>query len=39
MTDLAGKYKWDAWKKNEGQSKEDAQNAYVEALLAVGTLA
>lgn len=34
-TDLTGKYKWDAWKKNEGKSKEEAQKEYVDALLAI----
>ncbi|KIS68980.1 uncharacterized protein UMAG_02959 [Mycosarcoma maydis] len=35
MFDLAGKYKWDAWNKNQGMSKEDAQQAYVDALLEI----
>lgn len=35
VSDLAGKYKWDAWNKNQGMSKEDAQQAYVDALLEV----
>ncbi|ETS62112.1 hypothetical protein PaG_03672 [Moesziomyces aphidis] len=33
MFDLTGKYKWEAWNKNQGMSKEDAQQAYVDALL------
>lgn len=33
--DFAGKYKWDAWKKNEGISKEDAQQKYAEKLIEV----
>lgn len=32
---MAGKYKWDAWKKNEGKSSEQAKKEYVEAFLAV----
>ncbi|KAK6523611.1 hypothetical protein TWF281_001593 [Arthrobotrys megalospora] len=35
MMDFAGKYKWDAWKSQEGKSKEDAETeyiAYVETL-------
>ncbi|CBQ73359.1 related to ACB1-Acyl-CoA-binding protein [Sporisorium scitamineum] len=35
MFDLAGKYKWEAWNKNQGLSKEEAQQAYVDALLAI----
>jgi hypothetical protein len=35
MFDMAGKYKWDAWKKNEGKSSEQAKKEYVEAFLAV----
>lgn len=35
MSDFTGKAKWDAWKKNEGMSKEDAQKAYVDALLEI----
>ncbi|KAN0065779.1 acyl-CoA-binding protein (ACBP)/diazepam binding inhibitor (DBI)/endozepine (EP) [Thecaphora frezii] len=35
LFDLAGKYKWDAWKQNEGKSKEQAQQEYVDALLAI----
>lgn len=30
MFDLKGKYKWEAWNKNKGMSKEDAQKEYVE---------
>jgi hypothetical protein len=37
MFDMAGKYKWDAWKKNEGKSSEQAKKEYVEAFLAVST--
>jgi|TARA_B110000003_G_scaffold135600_1_gene137505 diazepam-binding inhibitor (GABA receptor modulating acyl-CoA-binding protein) len=29
MMDFKGKAKWDAWKKREGTSKEDAMTAYV----------
>ena len=32
MMDFTGKYKYDAWKKLEGMSKEDAQKKYVELL-------
>ena len=35
MFDMAGKYKWDAWKKNEGKSSEQAKKEYVDAFLAV----
>lgn len=35
---MAGKYKWDAWKKNEGKSSEQAKKEYVEAFLAVRIL-
>ncbi|KAI9030640.1 putative acyl-CoA-binding protein [Hyaloraphidium curvatum] len=28
--DYTGKAKWDAWNKNKGMSKEDAQRAYVD---------
>ncbi|CCF52547.1 hypothetical protein NDA11_007293 [Ustilago hordei] len=35
MFDLTGKYKWEAWNKNQGMSKEDAQQAYVDALLEI----
>lgn len=30
MFDLKGKYKWEAWNKRKGTSKEDAQKEYVE---------
>jgi len=30
MMDFVGKAKWDAWKKVEGTSKEDAKRAYIE---------
>ncbi|KAI0687736.1 acyl-CoA-binding protein [Cytidiella melzeri] len=33
MLDFVGKAKWDAWKKLEGTSKEDARAAYVSRLL------
>jgi diazepam-binding inhibitor (GABA receptor modulator, acyl-CoA-binding protein) len=29
MLDLKGKAKWDAWDAHKGQSKEDAQKAYI----------
>jgi acyl-CoA-binding protein len=32
MMDFVGKAKWDAWKKIEGTSKEDAKRAYIEHL-------
>lgn len=32
MMDFVGKAKWDAWKKLEGMSKEDAKRAYIEHL-------
>ncbi|MCO5566168.1 hypothetical protein L7F22_019844 [Adiantum nelumboides] len=35
MMDFTGKYKWDAWKKNEGLSKDDAKSQYVAALIAI----
>lgn len=35
MLDMTGKYKWDAWKKEEGKSKEDAKEEYVKTLLDV----
>ena len=28
--DFKGKYKWDAWDKNKGMSKEDARQQYIE---------
>ncbi|RVD87872.1 uncharacterized protein DFL_002076 [Arthrobotrys flagrans] len=37
MFDLKGKYKWDAWKSEEGKSQADAETeyiAYVEGLKA-----
>lgn len=37
MFDMAGKYKWDAWKKNEGKSQEDAKKEYVAAFEAVSS--
>jgi hypothetical protein len=33
--DFKGKYKWDAWKKLEGMSKEEAMAKYVELLKSV----
>jgi Acyl CoA binding protein len=33
--DFTGKYKWDAWKKNEGLSQDDAKSQYVAALIAI----
>ncbi|SCV73520.1 BQ2448_7446 [Microbotryum intermedium] len=33
MMDFVGKAKWDAWKKNEGLSSDDAKSKYVEAFL------
>ncbi|KAA1467748.1 acyl-CoA-binding protein [Dentipellis sp. KUC8613] len=35
LLDFTGKAKWDAWKKVEGTTKEDAQAKYVEKLLEV----
>ncbi|KAF6759883.1 hypothetical protein DFP72DRAFT_884509 [Ephemerocybe angulata] len=35
MLDFVGKAKWDAWKKVEGTSKEDAQKLYVEKFLEI----
>ncbi|UZJ56225.1 hypothetical protein CBS101457_005545 [Exobasidium rhododendri] len=35
MMDFTGKAKWDAWKKNEGLSQEEAKQKYVDALLAI----
>jgi acyl-CoA-binding protein len=32
MMDFVGKAKWDAWKKQEGTSKEDAKRTYIEHL-------
>lgn len=26
---MKGRYKWDAWTKNKGMSKEDAQSNYI----------
>ena len=37
MFDLTGKYKWDAWKANEGLSQDEAKSKYVEALIEVST--
>lgn len=30
MFDMKGRYKWDAWSKNKGMSKADAQAKYIE---------
>lgn len=38
MMDFVGKAKWDAWKKLEGTSKEDAKRAYIEHLRMVSSL-
>lgn len=27
---MKGRYKWDAWSKNKGMSKEEAQTKYIE---------
>ncbi|KDQ57061.1 hypothetical protein JAAARDRAFT_194244 [Jaapia argillacea MUCL 33604] len=35
LMDFTGKAKWDAWKKVEGVSKEDAMKLYVDKLLEV----
>ncbi|CAO1626983.1 unnamed protein product [Sympodiomycopsis kandeliae] len=35
MLDLTGKAKWDAWKKNEGKSQEDAKSEYVKTLVEI----
>lgn len=35
VSDFTGKAKWDAWKKNEGLSQEEAKQKYVDALLAI----
>ncbi|KAG8916594.1 hypothetical protein FRC00_014642 [Tulasnella sp. 408] len=35
MLDFTGKAKWDAWNEVKGTSKEDAENKYVETLVAV----
>lgn len=39
MMDFTGKAKWDAWKKNEGVSADDAKAKYVETLLSVSATA
>jgi acyl-CoA-binding protein len=36
--DFKGKYKWDAWNKLKGTSKEDAQKQYVDLLEGVSVL-
>jgi acyl-CoA-binding protein len=38
MMDFVGKAKWDAWKKIEGTSKDDAKRAYIEHLRMVRLL-
>ncbi|KAL4066924.1 acyl-CoA-binding protein [Scleroderma yunnanense] len=35
LFDFVGKAKWDAWKSVEGVSKEEAQRAYVKALIEI----
>ena len=30
MLDLKGKYKWDAWEKKKGVTKDEAKDAYIE---------
>lgn len=35
MMDFVGKAKWDAWKKVEGKSSDDAKKEYVDTLLSV----
>lgn len=35
LMDFVGKAKWDAWKKLEGTSKEDAAQKYIELLRSV----
>lgn len=35
MLDMKGKAKWDAWNARKGQSKEDAQTAYIELVKAL----
>ncbi|KAM0791886.1 hypothetical protein ACM66B_004141 [Microbotryomycetes sp. NB124-2] len=34
MMDFTGKAKWDAWKKNEGLSSDEAKSKYVEEFIA-----
>jgi len=29
MLDFKGKYKWEAWNKNKGKSKDDSQREYI----------
>ena len=38
MMDFNGKAKWDAWKKVEGMSKEDAMDKYVELVKSLQAL-
>jgi diazepam-binding inhibitor (GABA receptor modulating acyl-CoA-binding protein) len=38
MMDFVGKAKWDAWKKVEGTSKDDAKRAYIEHFRMVRSL-
>lgn len=35
LLDFAGKAKWDAWEGVKGESKEDAQTKYVQALIEI----
>jgi acyl-CoA-binding protein len=37
MMDFVGKAKWDAWKKVEGTSRDDAKRAYIEHFRMVGS--
>ncbi|MGB6055697.1 MAG: acyl-CoA-binding protein [Burkholderiaceae bacterium] len=32
MTDMVGRAKWDAWKMQEGKSKEDAMQEYIDLI-------
>ena len=36
--DFVGKAKWDAWKKIEGTSKDDAKRSYIEHLRMVSNI-
>jgi diazepam-binding inhibitor (GABA receptor modulating acyl-CoA-binding protein) len=38
MMDFVGKAKWDAWKKVEGTSKDDAKRAYIEHFRMVSSI-
>ncbi|KAK4046750.1 acyl-CoA-binding protein (ACBP)/diazepam binding inhibitor (DBI)/endozepine (EP) [Microbotryomycetes sp. JL201] len=35
MMDFTGKAKWDAWKKNEGLSSDEAKSKYVEEFIKI----